>query len=114
VVTSTGMDSELGRVAGLLRGAEPGRTPLQQRLDTLVKGLALAAGAVVVLVFVAPTQITYGRWDRLISTRFAPALTEGSKGAELVVFDHLSHAGLHEDAEGFNRGTLDFLTRQKL
>lgn len=51
VVTSTGMASELGRVADLLRGAEAGRTPLQQRLDALVRGLALAAGAVVLLVF---------------------------------------------------------------
>ena len=63
---------------------------------------------------VAPTQITYGRCDLVTSTRFAPALTEGIKGAELVVFDHLSHAGLHEDAEEFNRATLEFLTRQKL
>jgi pimeloyl-ACP methyl ester carboxylesterase len=63
---------------------------------------------------VAATQITYGRWDLLTSTRFATALTEGIKGAELVVFDRLSHAGLHEDAEGFNRATLEFLTRQKL
>jgi pimeloyl-ACP methyl ester carboxylesterase len=63
---------------------------------------------------VAPTQITYGRRDVVTSTRFAPALTEGIKGAELVVFEHLSHAGLHEDAQEFNRATLEFLTRQKL
>jgi pimeloyl-ACP methyl ester carboxylesterase len=63
---------------------------------------------------VAPTQVTYGRWDLVTSTRFAPALTEGIKGAELVVFEHLSHAGLHEDAEHFNQATLEFLTRQKL
>ena len=50
VVTSTGMASELGQIADLLRGADPGRTPLQQRLDTLVKGLALGAGAIVLLV----------------------------------------------------------------
>jgi pimeloyl-ACP methyl ester carboxylesterase len=31
---------------------------------------------------------------------------------ELVVFEHLSHAGLHEDPETFNRATLDFLLRQ--
>lgn len=62
----------------------------------------------------APTQITYGRRDLVTSTRFASALTEGINGAELVVFEHLSHAGLHEDAEGFNRATLEFLTRQKL
>jgi Ca2+-transporting ATPase len=51
VVTSTGMASELGRVADLLRGADDRRTPLQQRLDTLVKRLALLAGAIVALVF---------------------------------------------------------------
>ena len=61
-----------------------------------------------------PTQITYGRRDLVTSTRFASALTEGINGAELVVFEHLSHAGMHEDAEGFNRATLEFLTRQKL
>jgi len=32
----------------------------------------------------------------------------------LVVFDDLSHAGLHEDAQEFNRATLEFLPRQKL
>jgi pimeloyl-ACP methyl ester carboxylesterase len=63
---------------------------------------------------VAPTQITFGRHDLVTSTRFAPALTEGIRASELLVFEHLSHAGLHEDAEGFNRATLEFLTRQKL
>jgi pimeloyl-ACP methyl ester carboxylesterase len=48
------------------------------------------------------------------STRFARALTEGINDAELFVFEHLSHAGLHEDAEQFNRATLEFLTGQKL
>ena len=52
LVTATGMRAELGRVAGLLQGADPGKTPLQQRLDALVRRLALAAGAIVGLVFV--------------------------------------------------------------
>jgi Ca2+-transporting ATPase len=50
LVTATGMDTELGRVAELLGDADPGRTPLQQRLDVLVRNLAVAAGAIVVLV----------------------------------------------------------------
>ena len=29
-----------------------------------------------------------------------------------MVFEHLSHGGLHEDPETFNRATLDFLLRQ--
>jgi Ca2+-transporting ATPase len=52
LVIATGMRAELGRVAGLLQGADPGKTPLQQRLDALVRRLALAAGAIVGLVFV--------------------------------------------------------------
>ena len=63
---------------------------------------------------VAPTQVTFGRWDLVTSTRFAPALTDGIKDAELVVLENVSHAGLHEDAAEFNRITLEFLTRQNL
>jgi len=61
-----------------------------------------------------PTLITFGARDLLCSTRFAEPLHSGIAGSELVVFDHLSHAGLHEDPETFNRATLDFLLRQRL
>ena len=60
-----------------------------------------------------PTLITVGARDLLCSTRFAEPLKSGIAGSELVVFDHLSHAGLHEDPEIFNRTTLDFLMRQR-
>jgi len=59
-----------------------------------------------------PTLITFGARDLVCSTRFAGPLNHGIDGSELVVFDHLSHAGLHEDPETFNRVTLDFLLRQ--
>jgi pimeloyl-ACP methyl ester carboxylesterase len=61
----------------------------------------------------APTQITFGARDLVCSTRFAGRLQGGIAGSELVVFEHLSHAGLHEDPEAFNRATLDFLLRQR-
>jgi pimeloyl-[acyl-carrier protein] methyl ester esterase len=61
----------------------------------------------------APTLITVGARDLACSTRFAQALQSAIAGSELVVFDHLSHAGLHEDAETFNRATLEFLLRQR-
>ena len=51
LVTATGMQAELGRIAGLLQGADPGATPLQRRLDVLVRKLTVGAAAVVVLVF---------------------------------------------------------------
>jgi pimeloyl-ACP methyl ester carboxylesterase len=60
-----------------------------------------------------PTQITVGAHDLVCSTRFAEPLNTGIAGSELVVFDHLSHAGLHEDPETFNSATLDFLLRQR-
>ncbi|MBV9367700.1 MAG: alpha/beta fold hydrolase [Solirubrobacterales bacterium] len=61
----------------------------------------------------APTLITFGARDLVCSTRFAQPLKNGIAGSELVVFDHLSHPGLHEDPETFNRATLDFLLRQR-
>lgn len=60
----------------------------------------------------APTLITFGSHDLVCSPRFAEPLKDGIAGSELVVFEHLSHAGLHEDPEAFNRATLDFLLRQ--
>jgi pimeloyl-ACP methyl ester carboxylesterase len=60
-----------------------------------------------------PTLITFGAHDLVCSTRFAQPLRDGIAGSEVVVFDHLSHAGLHEDPETFNRATLDFLLRQR-
>jgi len=59
----------------------------------------------------APTQTTFGAHDICTSTRFADAPRSGIGGSEVVVFDHLSHAGLHDDAEEFNGATLEFLMR---
>jgi pimeloyl-ACP methyl ester carboxylesterase len=60
-----------------------------------------------------PTLVTFGANDLVCSTRFAEPLTGGIANSELVVFDHLSHAGLHEDPETFNRVTLEFLLRHR-
>ena len=60
-----------------------------------------------------PTLITFGARYLVCSTRFAEPLRRGIAGSELVVFEQLSHAGLHEDPETFNRATLEFLLRQR-
>jgi pimeloyl-ACP methyl ester carboxylesterase len=57
----------------------------------------------------APTLITFGAHDIVTSTRFAEALTSGIAGSRLILFDHLSHAGLHEDPDAFNSASLEFL-----
>jgi pimeloyl-ACP methyl ester carboxylesterase len=74
----------------------------------------LAHDATAVLAEIrAPTLVTFGAHDTVTSTRFAERLTGAIAGSELTVFDHLSHAGLHEDPEAFNRATLEFLLRQR-
>ncbi|MBC7264209.1 MAG: cation-translocating P-type ATPase [Chloroflexi bacterium] len=52
VVTETGMNTELGSIAEMIQvvGQEP--TPLQRRLEQLGRGLAVAALAIVTVVFV--------------------------------------------------------------
>ncbi|MEU5942298.1 cation-translocating P-type ATPase [Micromonospora sp. NPDC047548] len=52
VVTATGMATEIGRIAGLLHGAEAGLTPLQRQINGLGRTLAITAGVVIVVVFV--------------------------------------------------------------
>jgi Ca2+-transporting ATPase len=52
VVTRTGMSTEIGRIAGLLRSAPDEKTPLQHQLDDLAHSLAKLAGVIVALVFV--------------------------------------------------------------
>lgn len=51
VVTGTGMDTEVGKIAGLLRNAEARKTPLQEKLDDFGKKLGIAIMAVCALIF---------------------------------------------------------------
>ncbi len=51
VVTNTGMETELGKIAEMIQSVGAERTPLQRRLDQLGKTLAIAAFAIVVVVF---------------------------------------------------------------
>jgi pimeloyl-ACP methyl ester carboxylesterase len=59
----------------------------------------------------APTQITFGRFDAVTSTRFAGPLTEAIEGSELVIFEDCAHAPIYENVTEFNARTLDFLIR---
>ncbi|HEU5084076.1 MAG TPA: HAD-IC family P-type ATPase [Acidimicrobiales bacterium] len=52
VDTTTGMDTEIGRIAGMLRDTPDERSPLQHQLDDLARSLAKLAGVIVALVFV--------------------------------------------------------------
>ncbi|GAG31607.1 unnamed protein product, partial [marine sediment metagenome] len=51
VVTATGMLTELGHIAAMIQAVESEATPLQRRMTQLGKGLAIAALALVGLIF---------------------------------------------------------------
>jgi pimeloyl-ACP methyl ester carboxylesterase len=58
---------------------------------------------------VAPTLITFGKYDMVTSTRFAEPLSSGIGNSEIVVFEGASHAPIYEQVEEFNGQTLAFL-----
>jgi Ca2+-transporting ATPase len=51
IVTETGMNTEIGRIADMIQRASQDPTPLQKRLDRLAKQLALIAIVIVGVVF---------------------------------------------------------------
>ena len=52
IVVETGMTTEVGKIAGMLEGAEEQITPLQQKLNKLGKTLGIAALVICVIIFV--------------------------------------------------------------
>ena len=52
VVTATGMDTEMGKIANLLDNEEEGQTPLQQKLAQLGRTLGILAIACCAIIFV--------------------------------------------------------------
>jgi pimeloyl-ACP methyl ester carboxylesterase len=57
----------------------------------------------------APTQITFGRYDLVTSTRFADRMNSGIPDSELLIFEGCAHAPIYEKVEEFNQKTLRFL-----
>jgi Ca2+-transporting ATPase len=83
VVVATGMRTELGRVAGLVRAAEPERTPLERRLDALggrLLWVALGAAAAV-----AGYGLATGRgWFEMVQTAIALAVATVPEGLPVI------------------------------
>lgn len=84
LVTETGMRTEMGKLAGMIAGAEDTETPLQRQLDTLGKKLAAIAGAVVSVIF----TIDFMRglpWTEAAMTAVALAVAAIPEGLPAVV-----------------------------
>mgnify|MGYP004533970763 FL=1 len=52
IVVETGMNTEVGKIAGMINETEKQETPLQQRLNSLGKTLGIAALAICAVIFV--------------------------------------------------------------
>ena len=66
VVTETGMQTELGKIAGLLQRQEAEPTPLQRRLGELGKILVIGCLSIVVVVFLLEIRRTGNLLDVLV------------------------------------------------
>jgi pimeloyl-ACP methyl ester carboxylesterase len=97
-------------LADFVRGrpAQPLEAFLAQTEAAMTHDVSPALGEIGV-----PCLVTVGAHDLVCSPRFAERISSRIGGCEQVVFEHLSHAGLHEDPETFNRATLDFLLRHR-
>ncbi len=96
LVTATGMDTEIGKLAGLLAEATDRDTPLQIQLDSLGKRLALIAVAIIGLLFITALW----RGEPLIETAFtaiALAVAAIPEGLPAVVTVTLA-LGMHRMA----------------
>ena len=84
LITNTGMRTEMGKLAGMIAGAEETETPLQRQLDTLGKKLAAIAGMVVSLIFLI--DFMRGQpWTEAAMTAVALAVAAIPEGLPAVV-----------------------------
>ncbi len=88
-VTQTGLATELGNIAAMLLQVERGITPLQRRLNRLGQTLAIGAGIVVVLVFIA--GLLRGiPWQEMFLTSISLAVAAVPEGLPALITISLS------------------------
>jgi len=84
VVTATGMDTEMGKIASLLQGEADGQTPLQKRLASLGKVLGLVAILACVAVFIVGIINDLDTMD-LFMTAVSLAVSAIPEGLSVIV-----------------------------
>ena len=84
VVTATGMNTELGKIAHSMQSVEQEPTPLQKRLEQLGKRLAFAALALVAVIF-ALGMFQGGEFNDLFLTAVSLAVAIIPEGLPAVV-----------------------------
>jgi Ca2+-transporting ATPase len=84
LVTTTGMDTEMGGIATMISQSPEGETPLQRQLDILGKRLAAIAGVVVLVIFVL-TILRGAPWADAAMIAVALAVAAVPEGLPAVV-----------------------------
>ena len=85
VVTGTGMNTEMGKIAGLLAGEKETKTPLQQKLAQLGKYLGIVALAACAVIFIIGACMPEPDWIELFMTAVSLAVSAIPEGLPAVV-----------------------------
>ena len=85
VVTGTGMNTEMGKIAGLLAGEKETKTPLQQKLAQLGKYLGIVALAACAVIFIIGACMPHPDWIELFMTAVSLAVSAIPEGLPAVV-----------------------------
>ena len=84
IVTETGMNTEMGKIAGLLANEDEGQTPLQRKLSKLGKYLGFVALAACAIVFVVGILNNVGILD-MFMTAVSLAVSAIPEGLPAIV-----------------------------
>lgn len=83
LVVATGMQTELGKIAHLVQGAEQSATPLEKKLQVFSRKLIYITIALVVLIFTVG-MFTHGDYVEMLETAIALAVAAIPEGLPIV------------------------------
>jgi P-type Ca2+ transporter type 2C len=81
----TGMETQLGKIADMIQAVGSEKTPLQRRLEQLGRGLAVAALAIVAVVFVLACCAAKSARIEMFQTAISMAVAAVPEGLPAVV-----------------------------
>ena len=83
VVTSTGMNTEVGKIANMLANPEEGKTPLQENQDALGKWLTIMILVIAIIIFVVG-MLRGNEWTHMLLTAIAIAVAAIPEGLPAI------------------------------
>ncbi|MDK8381190.1 cation-translocating P-type ATPase [Granulicatella sp. UMB5615B] len=83
VVTSTGMNTEVGKIANMLANTEESKTPLQENQDALGKWLTIMILVIAVIIFVV-VMLRGNEWTHMLLTAIAIAVAAIPEGLPAI------------------------------